>query len=246
MLIDANWSSLIPGQLSSGCDFEWVRRQDALDADAASERAIPLSDIWHGLTLGKTKVLDHFMTDDRCFVIAASARFFVNPERPCPRKLDILESIFLDGNPKGVAFDFGLAVSSVATLTKQSLNSMGIRCTLRRVPPQFVMASFAAKDVVLGSQARLSQLDLLGSVVSVISVPRPDTGLSPLLSPAECIVTRLFVEGKTHSEIATLRGSSTRTVANQLASVFQRLRVSGRLRLIRTLATRAALHSRSD
>jgi DNA-binding CsgD family transcriptional regulator len=71
-----------------------------------------------------------------------------------------------------------------------------------------------------------------------ISVGRPDNALSEWLSPAEYAVTRLLIEGKSYQEMAVLRKTSKRTVANQLASAFHRLGISGRAELLCLLAKR--------
>jgi DNA-binding CsgD family transcriptional regulator len=71
-----------------------------------------------------------------------------------------------------------------------------------------------------------------------ITALRPDNELSAELSPAQSVVARLVMEGKSHAEIAVFRGTSTRTVANQLAAVFQQLDVSGRAELLCLLARR--------
>lgn len=252
MLIDVNWSSASHGKfptasnlsigsgLPLGCDFKWVKRQDALDADGASQNEVSLGDVWRRLTTGETKVVDHFVTDDRCYMIVAPAGLFEHAERPCARKIDILERVLLEGDPKGVAIDLGLTASSIASLTKLALASLGIFCTLSHVPLQAVMAAFASRELGHRAQARFSRLEQFGLQFSVISSARPDTAYSPLLSAAEIKVMRLLVEGKTHAEIAAARRTSLRTVANQLAAVFQHLRASGRLRLLRKLTTHAA------
>jgi hypothetical protein len=43
------------------------------------------------------------------------------------------------------------------------------------------------------------------------------------------------MDGNTYAQIAAERGTCVRTIANQLASVFQQLRVSGRAELLRWL-----------
>jgi DNA-binding CsgD family transcriptional regulator len=48
-------------------------------------------------------------------------------------------------------------------------------------------------------------------------------------------VLRLLAEGKTHREIASLRGKSERTIANQLATAFARIGNSGRNSAIKFL-----------
>jgi DNA-binding CsgD family transcriptional regulator len=54
----------------------------------------------------------------------------------------------------------------------------------------------------------------------------------PGLSAAEREVARAALEGRSNAEIAALRGTSVRTVANQLQSIFRKLGVSGRTELI--------------
>jgi DNA-binding CsgD family transcriptional regulator len=69
----------------------------------------------------------------------------------------------------------------------------------------------------------------------VISVPRPDHALGPLLPAAELSVIRALIEGASYGQIARGRGTSARTIANQISAVFRRLRVSGRNELIQRL-----------
>jgi DNA-binding CsgD family transcriptional regulator len=57
------------------------------------------------------------------------------------------------------------------------------------------------------------------------------------LPPAEYSVLCGIVEGSSYVEVAEARGTSARTVANQVASIFHRLGVSGRGELISFLVT---------
>jgi DNA-binding NarL/FixJ family response regulator len=52
------------------------------------------------------------------------------------------------------------------------------------------------------------------------------------LSPAESEVAALAVSGQSNAEIATFRGTSLRTTANQIASLFSKLGVHSRLELV--------------
>jgi DNA-binding CsgD family transcriptional regulator len=69
----------------------------------------------------------------------------------------------------------------------------------------------------------------------VASMPRPDRRLHAALPPAELSVVRLLIEGQCYAEIARNRGTSVRTIANQITAVFRRLRVSGRSELLHRL-----------
>lgn len=52
-----------------------------------------------------------------------------------------------------------------------------------------------------------------------------------LLTDAELAVTRLVLEGQGNAAIAKARGTSVRTVANQLASIFSKLEIGSRWQL---------------
>jgi DNA-binding NarL/FixJ family response regulator len=53
--------------------------------------------------------------------------------------------------------------------------------------------------------------------------------------PEMLSVLRSLVEGNCYLDIARARGTSTRTIANQISMVFRRLRVSGRNELVQRL-----------
>ncbi|HWA71871.1 MAG TPA: helix-turn-helix transcriptional regulator [Polyangiaceae bacterium] len=236
MLIDVKWAMLAgkssPPQASY---FGELLRWSAISADQVSVGEVSLSEVWKGLKSGECRVMDSFLTDDRCYLILKRQARGAAWQRPCARRVHILERMLLEGNQKGVGIDLGLAPSTVALLTKQCLRSLGLSCTASRVPPQLVLAVHAARDTQR-YPARSSELHDGETSYQVISVERPDLRLASLLTPAEFLVARLLVEGKSHREIAARRRTTLRTVANQLATAFHRLGVSGRLGLIGQLA----------
>jgi DNA-binding CsgD family transcriptional regulator len=134
-----------------------------------------------------------------------------------------------------------LAPSTIAFCASDGLDKLGISCRPRRVHPLLMLAAKAARDhdlSVLGS----SNLVLAeGASLRVIGIVRPDAGLSGLLPKAELAVIRRVVEGHCHEDIARERGTSVRTVANQIAAVFRRLCVSGRNDLVHRLFAESAL-----
>ena len=66
--------------------------------------------------------------------------------------------------------------------------------------------------------------------------PPPETALRTL-SPAEREVLRLVLDGRDNASIAAERGTSPRTTANQVASIFRKLRVSSRAELAAKLTS---------
>jgi DNA-binding NarL/FixJ family response regulator len=82
--------------------------------------------------------------------------------------------------------------------------------------------------------ARVSELEIGGETLLVISFPIDEPGLTEPLTEAEREVARLAVDGLSNAAIAKQRGTSMRTVANQMASILRKLGVESR----RELATR--------
>ena len=65
----------------------------------------------------------------------------------------------------------------------------------------------------------------------VISFPIDEPDLSARLTDAEVDVARLAIDGLSNAEIAARRGTSLRTVANQMASILRKLGVQSRREL---------------
>jgi DNA-binding NarL/FixJ family response regulator len=74
-----------------------------------------------------------------------------------------------------------------------------------------------------------------GAVV-VVSVPLADAARS--LTDAEQRVAELAARGMSNAQIATERGTSVRTVANQIASCLRKLDVGSRAALARVIGAR--------
>jgi DNA-binding CsgD family transcriptional regulator len=84
---------------------------------------------------------------------------------------------------------------------------------------------------------------LAGDEYAVLAFPDDEGlagGLSKDLSDAEKEVAKLLLAGRSNAEIAAARGRSVRTVANQVASIFRKLRVGSRLELAVALKGRKA------
>lgn len=89
------------------------------------------------------------------------------------------------------------------------------------------------EQLPLPDGARVHELHLGGETLLVISYPLgcSDPLADTSLSPSEIEVARLAVEGLSNAEIATQRGTAVRTVANQMASIRQKLGVVSRRQL---------------
>lgn len=74
-----------------------------------------------------------------------------------------------------------------------------------------------------------------GEEVAVLSFPLPDYDLPESLTDAERQVVALLLDGRTNAAIAEERGTSVRTVANQIASIFRKAGVASRSELVTRL-----------
>jgi DNA-binding CsgD family transcriptional regulator len=99
---------------------------------------------------------------------------------------------------------------------------MGVEVEMRRVGYQFVSAD--------NSDVHLSRVG--DTIVISIGVPR----LPPSLSAAEREVVQALLAGCSNIEIARLRGTSSKTVGNQLHAIYRKLGVGSRSELAAMLA----------
>ena len=204
------------------------------------DEAVALSALWTELISGFCRVEESAFTAHSCSVVVSRGHRFSGDERaPLPeRDTEILERALVEGVRKSVAADFKLCPSSVAEILRRCFAFMGLSCWPSRIPLLLVMAAHAKRKLDCQRAAKLVLAQNQQFLRQSISAVRPDPELSAWLSPAEYAVTRLLIEGKSYAEMATLRQTSKRTVANQLASAFHRLGISGRAELLCSLAQR--------
>jgi len=204
------------------------------------DEAASLSALWTELVSGLCKIEATEFTQHTCAVVVTRGHRSSGAEgsRLSARDTEILERALLEGVRKSVAVDFGLCPSSIAEILRRCFVFMGLSCWPSRIPLLLVMAAYArhTPEAQRGARVLLGQNQQF--LRQSISVGRPDNELSEWLSPAEYAVTRLLIEGKSYQEMALLRKTSKRTVANQLASAFHRLGISGRAELLCLLAKR--------
>jgi DNA-binding NarL/FixJ family response regulator len=218
---------------SVSTDVRRAIRTSAESMDAHGGGEIDLATLWGELARGECYVVDELFTTVRCYLVVA-----YRPERAVRaiegRRLEILQAV-LRGLPQtNVAIDLNLAPSTVALNSKLGLENLGVSGKPSRVHPLLMLAAKAASEqsVALASCASFAVAD---RPLRVIGAPRPDGHLEKLLPAAELAVIRRLVEGCSYAEIAAERGTSTRTIANQITAVFRRLRVSGRNELLHRL-----------
>jgi DNA-binding NarL/FixJ family response regulator len=209
-------------------------RASAKAADESASTEINIAWLWRELARGTSRVQDCFFSEARCYLVV-SLETDGSAMRLEGRRLEILEAVLGGSRQKSIAIDLGLAPSTVALNSRLALESLGVTCKPSRAHPLLMLAASALTKPTV-ALARCSSFVTAGDRdLRVVSVPRPDSRLQQILPAAELAVIRLLVEGHSYSEIAKLRGTATRTIANQITAVFRRLRVSGRNELVQRL-----------
>jgi DNA-binding CsgD family transcriptional regulator len=191
------------------------------------------------LVSGGCKIEDSVFSEHSvALVVTRGHRSAGGATRLSRRHAEILERSLVEGARKSVAIDLGLCPSSVAEILKQGFAFMGLSCWPSRIPLLLVLSvhAYRARELERPASLLLSHNQQL--LRQSISVTRPDDDFGVRLTPAELAVTRLLVEGKSYAQMARLRQTSARTVANQLAAAFHRLGISGRSELLCLLAAR--------
>jgi DNA-binding NarL/FixJ family response regulator len=203
-----------------------------LDQDAQRGAARDCSDVWPRIRAGEFVVVDSFSTSERAYLALGHTAGDADVQRIRPRQWEILERILLGQVQKVVALELDAAASTIATSSKATLRAIGIKARVSNVPPLLSMLVHAAYQQLPGGVVRKTVLEHGAVHYCVLSIPLKTPALAERLSPAEHVVALMRIEGHSLAEIATVRRTSSRTVANQLSMAFRRLGISGRSGLV--------------
>lgn len=176
--------------------------------------------IWRGLVAGRYSLIDRWERDGRRFVVV----YRNDPAAPDPRALGrteaaVVEHVGRGASNKEVAYALGVSTDAVVKALASSLEKLGL--SHRRELASLVAGTASRARVVVGDQ----ELEAL-----VTSVGAAEPG-SSCLSEAERGVLKAIVRGASNAEIAATRGTSPRTVANQVHRIFAKLGVGSRHQL---------------
>jgi len=212
----------------------------AVEYDRSNGEEFDLASLWRRLRSCEWRVCDTFATASRLYAIVEKLDGGYR-ESTRDAGMAMIEQVLLGNSSKAVAIDRQVSDSTVAWAIRKRLRLMGLTCKLRAVPLILAMAARAARAKPPGTLlGRIAQLtDEPASSSWVVSISQPDCRFPSLLSEAENSVLLHVLEGKSYVQIAAARETSMRTVANQLASVFRKLGVSGYGQTLDLLLSRA-------
>jgi len=208
------------------CSF----RADVLEFAGRETTPAEAGRAWRDLIEGRSSVVDAF-TASACSYLITTRDVLHTPVSL--RSRYVLERVLTGSYPKLVAADLHVAQSTVACTMKQALASIGLSCRPSKVPFGLVALIHAARTDGVHPLMFSRVAQLWGRSCEILAAPMPS--LAHLLPPVVEEVLNLHVAGKSHREIALLRGTSYRTIANQLATAFERIGSSGRLSVLDAL-----------
>jgi DNA-binding NarL/FixJ family response regulator len=181
---------------------------------------------WHDLAAGRLMFLDYVDSDTRRFIVC------LRVHEPLQSNLALaagervtLERMLMGQSNKLIASELGVSCASISERIQRALRKLGAR-------------SLSELSVVLRSRRSLVFSDwMLGGEGFVALGFREDFAASlGSLSKSELVVLQELLLDRSQREIAFARGVALRTVANQVGSIYRKLRVSGRRELMAKLA----------
>ncbi|QDG49418.1 hypothetical protein FIV42_01295 [Persicimonas caeni] len=191
--------------------------------DIAGNSPLEALDLWGGLVDGQWSLLDVVDSDGRTYTVLRENPLRVRSSVSLTeRERQVAWLVGRGHHVKLVAYELGLSASTIRSQLRSALRKLNLddRSSLCRL-----VANITAPDTV-------TSLDGLG----VLALAEAPVHIPESLTDAEREVARLLYEGLSNREIAEHRGTATRTVANQLASIYAKLGVASRDDLVQHLA----------
>jgi len=181
-------------------------------------------DLWRGLVSGRWSLIHRGRGDGRSLVACRNEPCNPDPRRLSPREHAIVELAVTGAPNKQIAYALGLAPTTVATHLKRALRKLGV--------------AHRVELVRLGmlAQGHAEQVSVDGAELGVVIAPGGGATAALPLTRAEHEVALLVAEGFTNAEVAVRRGRAERTVANQIARIFEKLGIGARSELVRVLS----------
>jgi DNA-binding CsgD family transcriptional regulator len=209
-------------------------------ARSSNPRPRSLAELWSALALGELEIVASGYLARECFLKVRAGNGAMKRFDADGRAMTILKRVLIGDSQKCVAIELSLAPSTIAATSSRCLSVMGARGTASRVPMLLILAAHAGSGAHVASQLSFNT-EGCGPDEFIIVASRPDIPLDTLLPTAEFEVAKNRLEGQSYEQIAKSRRRSKRTIANQLASIFRKFQVSGRVGLLRKLVRENAL-----
>jgi DNA-binding NarL/FixJ family response regulator len=197
-----------------------VLREAVLAQDRSRTDEPPAHPLWQALLAGQWSLLDSFLSEGTRYVVACQ-----NPAQDLtlralqPRERSVLEFALAGRSGKWIAYELDRSEATVGRALRKAERRLGLVDTT---------------ELVGLRTALFEPLEVHGVTLAVARLP-PATASGELSDAERSIVTGIL-GGKRVAAIAQERGTSPRTVSNQIASAYRKLGVSSRREVIALLA----------
>lgn len=177
--------------------------------------------LFRALVAGRYSVVDWVDADGKRFAIVHENPF---PQRSplalSRREGDVAERLLEGRSNSEIAYLLGLSTGTVNRIARDVLSKLG-RARRGDLPRTFEHGMRVGELTTEGESPR---------ALAVVGTPGPEARWASL-TPAERDVAARAIAGESNAAIAAGRGVSVRTIANQLAGVYARFGVRGRVEL---------------
>ena len=194
-----------------------------------SQQNVEPTSAWNSLMQGEWVVTEHSMIGSARTIFALSARSAGGEHALEETEVRIATRRARGESVKAIAFDLSCSEGVV----HRHVASVMRKLKVARLADLVVLLRDDCPWGLCASRIRWS-----GGDYQVLTYAAPFWPLPPCLTRAEQSIVLELVAGARHRDIARARGTSERTVANQVASIFRKLNVGSRLDLF------VALHPR--
>jgi DNA-binding NarL/FixJ family response regulator len=194
----------------------------AVDLWPWSTRSVDPADAWNSLLLGEWVVAEHSAHGSARTLLALSAATQASQGALEPTEIHMATRRARGESIKSIAIDLGCSCACVSRCITSVMRKLKLRCQADLV----VLLQGRLPWGLSASRAHWSGQDYL-----VFTYPAPFWPLPPCLTRAEQGIVLELVAGASQRAIARVRGTSVRTVANQVASIFRKLHVGSRVDL---------------
>lgn len=190
-------------------------------------RFIPLATVWCRLLEGRARLASHAIDAEHYRLVLESNEVPRPTTEPAAR---LLRALVLGVPQKVMAIEHQMSEAAIAVRLRSAVETLGFRGKAGALPPAIVLAGLASS---VADQSPLVEASSTSERHEVIHVPR--LAAPPCLTRSEGLVFHFVVAGLARAQIARARGTSPRTVANQVSTIFRKLGASNRLGAIRAV-----------
>jgi DNA-binding CsgD family transcriptional regulator len=201
-----------------------------------------LCQLWSDLLTGQARILTAGTTADcHYFEIGPSPHARAARTLGASRNGWLMRALLGEAQ-KVIQADAAVSASTIATQLGNTLEALGLPRRSHRTPLLLVLLAHVVHGQLPAQHLHIMRRSTPTGDGWLVWSGRPELVLASQLSPGEVDVLLQLVAGQTYSEICRNRRTSPRTVANQIAAIYSKLKLSGRAQLLCYLAVVSGLN----